>query len=355
MTTKEFLKHSEKVIETVNSQKDLIKFLDEIASFNSDYIELYKKLRGCYTNSNTRTYENMSKVIIEIDGKNKQVLARIRFKKPFDLYTQLQLLINGLSEIQIFGDEIDVFLKNDVRILIDSHTEAYSERNFNHIFSFVSFCIPFVTKLNRFFHSAQVFTNNINILESDMPKENDVIDIQVVNSSFSLEDFTSFLSIIDKLYHETCASLNFHYSDYPLNIIKIESGSIWTKLFGQKHVIKLIKELIFGLGSYIRDLQTGNIDKEKFANKIEKAGLVLDLIEKAKKIGLKSDKQILLEKAFNQTIVSISKSLPSSTTEIFLDDNPLLKLDKVDIKAIEGKKILMLKGNNQNDNTQPSA
>jgi len=236
MTLKDFLLNSEKVLQIVDNQKTLIEHLSKIASFNSSYISLYKELRNSFIPKDPNASHNqISNIISKIVKQDNLTLAEINKMRPYDLFTDLQKLISDLKQIDIFGQELEEFLESDLKNLINLHTDALSEKNFDKIFSFVSLCNPFLTKLNRFKYSAEIFISNLQPLQKDIPEQNEVIDIQISSHLTNLENFSIFLKFIDKLYQNLCKSLEIHYSDYPLNIIKIESGSCisprnnWTK------------------------------------------------------------------------------------------------------------------------------
>lgn len=354
MTLRDFLINSNDVIDTVKKQNNLIHFLHKISSYNDTYIDFYKKLRNSYKVNDMKTsYQSMHELVNQIKKQDSQTLSEIRKYRPFDLFTQLQSLINGLKQIDIFGEDLDNFLNEDIQKLIDLHTDAYSEKSFDEIFSFVSYCNPFVTKLNRYVYTAEVFKANMQLELETIPEKNKIVDIQIVNKQNDIESFSKFLFFIDNIYQDMCKAYVIHYNDFPLNIIKIESGSIWAKLFGHESLVQLIRDLIFGLAGYIRDLQSGKIDRERFENSIKKADLVLDLIGKGKEYGLSSENQGQLEKIFTKAINNLSNALPKNTTEIIIDEEPLLNLSKKEQKAIEGKKPLMLKS--KNDDKKPSA
>jgi len=354
MTLRDFLNNANNVIDAVNKHKDLIDFLNRVASYNDAYINFYKLLRKSFVpNDSGATYNKMNELNSQIKSQDNKTLSVIRQYRPFDLFTQLQSLITGLKQIEIFGEDLDIFLNNDIQKLINLHTDAYSEKNFDEIFSFVSYCNPFVTKLNRYVYTAYVFKSGLKMEIEAIPEKNRIVDIQIISNLNDLESFSLFLRFIDSLYHDLCKSYVVHYNDFPLNIIKVESGSIWAKLLGHESIVQLIKDLIFGLANYIRDLQTGKIDREKFENQVKKADLVLDLIGKGKEYGLGSDNQVLLEKIFEQAIQNFYKALPKNTTEIIIDEEMLLNLSQSEQKAIEAKEPLML--NSKNEDNKPCA
>lgn len=355
MILKTFLDHATKILKIVEKHRELFQFIEKIASFESTYNDYYKQLRKSYNSNASVSNQQMTPIINQLRKQDGQTLTEIRKYRPFDLFSNLSSLISELNEIEIFYKDLEGFLESDIQKLINLHTDAYSERNFHEIYSFVSYCNIFLAKIEKFTYVSEVSIRNLKLEPKEVPPKNQIIEIIIVSQLNDLEKFSSFLSFIDVLYQDLCKASAIHYNDYPLNIIKIESGSIWTKLFGQQDLIQLIKDLIMGLCSYVRDLQTGKINREIFENKVKKADLVADLILKANEIGVADDKKVLLEKAFGRAIADFTRLLPKTTTEIILDDKPLMTLNKEEIKAILGSQKLMLNGKKDDENEKPSA
>lgn len=66
----------------------------------------------------------------------------------------------------------------------------------------------------------------------------------VLHPSDHLKVQVDKLQALVRIYEEVCRLLNISTSEYPLKVIKIESGSLWAKLFGESQVIKLMTDLI---------------------------------------------------------------------------------------------------------------
>jgi hypothetical protein len=346
MIIKDFLNDAKRVIEVVDNNEKIINFLESISYGEKPQIDTLKKL---WNSVNIKESKSALQAINEtkklLYNQSKVILDEIRKYKPYIFVTQLQLLASDLKQINIFDGELRIFIESDVQQLIELHTDAYSEKRFEDIFNFITSCKNFIYKLYKFRYTAEISLNNLKLETVSVPENNQIIDIQIVNQQYSLYNFSSFISFIDQLYQDLCKSSSIHYEDFPFNIIKIESGSdIWGEFFGHSELVKLIKDLIIGLAGYIRDLQTGKVDLEKFQNSVRKADLVLDLMIKAKEYGIDETNKVLLEKTFNNAISNFSKYLPKTTTEIIIDNEPILKLNEIEIKAIEGKQLLMLKG-----------
>jgi len=346
MILKDFLSNALQVNEAYRASMRVIDYLFFIGSFKDKYIEMLKEFLNSYDRTSAQiTFKKLSPIFDQISNLNKSILNEIRRYKPADLIDQIRILNDGLKMAKIsFEDNITV---NDTRKLINLHTNAYSEKGFDDILSFISYCKYYTKKIHQIFFTSSTFLNNLELESKSIPKDNQVIEIQIISQEYSLRNFASLLSYIDDLYQDLCKAFPIHYEDFPLNVIKVESGSIWAKLFGKFDLIQLIKDLIVGLANYIRDLQTGKIDLEKFENKVKKAELVIELKAKAKECGMDKKNEVLLEKIFENAILNFAKRIPKTTTEIFLDDEPILKLNETETKAIEGKRSLMLKSKNE--------
>ncbi len=353
MTLKDLLKNNKDIIDVLSKYKDLLLYISNIAVLKGKYFEFYKDLYKSYNQNSNVTYQQITPVINDLKKFNKDILTKIREYKPPVFVTAVHSLKNELFKSSILTDYDRRLLGKEFEEIIDLHTDAYSERTFDDILNFINNCDRFQNELQKFEFGANYVTGKLIEEPEKLSDEQKIIDIEIISSVENLEKFSMFLFFIDKFYQDLCKVFEIHHEDFPLCIIKVESGSVWTKLFGHKHLIQLIKDFILGIGKYIRDLQTGVIKKEQFENKVLQADLVLELIKKAKKIGVNEDKKVLLEKTLGQAILNISKSLPQDTTEILLDDKKLLNLNSIEQKAIKGKSPLML--NEDNKNEKPSA
>ena len=294
----------------------------------------------------------MTPVINEITRMNNEVLSEIRKMKPFDLISNFQSLVQDFNKVEILQNELKDFIEIDIIKVIDNHTEAYSEKQFDEIVIFVNTCNIFSEKINRYTYVANVVIQSLSVDESDLKNEFNIIDIQVNHSDNDINAFLNFLTFLDQIYSKSCQAFEIHYEDFPLTIIKIESGSIWSRLSGNEKMLELISDLITKLSGFVRDLITGKISLEQFENKVKKAEIVLDLMVKANGMGLPPEKKVLLEKVFESAVSDFAKSLPKSTTSITLNDNIVLQVDTTEQKKITGgKKALREKNEDTNEKT----
>lgn len=77
----------------------------------------------------------------------------------------------------------------------------------------------------------------------------DVIDLLLPSAS-SYEDILAKLIAIDAIYSDLCTLLNVSKPKYPLQVFKIETGTVWLWLSGNSTVVTLLVEFLEGVGSY---------------------------------------------------------------------------------------------------------
>lgn len=349
MTSKTFLKNIEELKKLLDSSDFLIQYLNNISANNEDFLNISLEFERAYVrNSAPVTLQNMTKINGDKDKLVRVVNQSIRQVTPFSFILELKNFEDGIKKLELFSPKKEESFYFDIEKISELHTEAYSERNYKEAYRFTLGCKSFLDKLNNIYFTYNFITQHLTEESIDIPKGNEVIDIEIISKINPLENFVNFIHVIDMLYRELCIVYEIHYEDYPLTIIKIESGSIWEKLFGFKEIIGLIKDLIFGLANYIRDIQTGKLQSEKMENLVGSMSLILDLREKAKDCGVDDKNLLLLNKTVKKAIVALSKAIPESTTEIILDDEKLLNLNKTQTKLIESKPKKLLKKNNDN-------
>lgn len=350
MTTKEFLQNSNRIHAILDENELLIAYLEDIEQSYSDYENCYVQFRDKLRGASSALQSNMSELGNSYSSTDKKCLDRIRRLKPRQFIKYVNDLKSELLEVGIFNLTFSEDDSNDIfEQLIDAHTEAYSEKGYRQIFEFAKLSTKFLKITSQIFFTAGIFISKLQLEPEEIPANNQIFEIQIISSKDTLHNFSQFLAFIDILYRDLSKVFSIHIEDYPLTIIKVESGSIWTKLVGHSGLIQLIKDLIFGLAGYLRDLQTGQIDYEKFENNIKKSDLLLDLAIKAKENGLIETNNKYFQKTINKSIVNLSDSLPKTATEVILDERKLLNLDKKQIKEIETKKTLLLKNEHEHD------
>lgn len=123
-------------------------------------------------------------------------------------------------------------------------------------------------------------------------------------SSFS--DFISKLQAFQTIYDELCQLLAVSQVDFPLRIGKIESGSLWLKVFGETKVIQLITSIVEATVGFLHRKFTDEGKIAAIPRKIESLDAVIHMTEKLRALGLETKD---IDTNLRKSAVAISHSL----------------------------------------------
>ncbi len=177
-------------------------------------------------------------------------------------------------------------------------------------------------------------------------------------SDFSLALYqpTSYADLVEKLiafgtiYDELCQLLSVSQVDFPLRIVRIESGSLWIKVFGETRVIQLVTSIV---ESSIGFLHRKFTDEGKIASiprKIESLNAVIQLTEKLAAMGVNTND---VEENLRKSAVSISQSLAcllEGQARISLNQSTMSVGDRIEPLMISQRETLLLQ---QGDKVDP--
>jgi hypothetical protein len=130
--------------------------------------------------------------------------------------------------------------------------------------------------------------------------------------SLLLHSTTSFRTVIVRLssllemYDELCRLLDVSTTEYPLQIVKLESGSLWLQLFGESRVIRLVTEFIEETVSYLHRNFTREGQIQAIPKNAEAVVSLLNLSDRLAESGVATD---VLRDNIHQSAIILSKQL----------------------------------------------
>ena len=160
-----------------------------------------------------------------------------------------------------------------------------------------------------------------------------VIDIYLP-SEFEFAEFTHKLYALNEIYAELCALLNISLNEHPARIAKIESGTLWAKIFGESRVIKLITDFIASTVTYFYRNYTREGKIVSIPKKVEIIESVLGLSKKLKEEGIDISEM-------DENIVKASNAI-AKNLNLLLSGEPRIEINKTPYsigKALEEKYI----------------
>lgn len=142
-----------------------------------------------------------------------------------------------------------------------------------------------------------------------------------------LSAFIEKLDALKELYSELCILFSVSESEYPLKIAKIESGSLWAKVFGDIRIIGMMVDFMRAGASWVYRSYTVEGKVASIPRKVDAIDSLLSLSQRLQDSGHDvSGMRPHIEKA----AVSIAKDLAT-----LLDDQPSVTVNELTISLHE--------------------
>jgi len=318
----------EKIIEELNSVQYFFTSIEMIASNSNKLNEVFKQ-----SIHNASNIHNATTILNDIAIKIKKI-------KPRTFFSEMELLEDILGKVTLVSfiykrndalqlkNELDDFSKKYEKFL-ESHTLA-------DIFMLVQSAEKFKAHIDTFVYMLEFY---LQITRTDLEKPNDEWEYLsiVLSSSMTVSEFRIKLEAMEKIYSELLELTDLSLIDYPLKIVKIESGSLFAKVMGNKRVIGLMVNFISSSITYLYRNYTNEGQLRELPRKYKAIEEAINFKECMEKAGYNTEG---LDEQIHKSALEVSKQLTqliSNESEIVMNDEIYLGTEK-DKKLIENKK-----------------
>ncbi|ACC85452.1 hypothetical protein [Nostoc punctiforme] len=231
-----------------------------------------------------------------------QIKLRIKPKVFFSSFEILQKdYISFLKTINP-NSEIESYIRSQFSLLEEAYERFIDNYDYNSTVNLITCAKVLVNILSTFNEVNSFLIKNLQ-QTYDFELDETLNSFSLfIDSDYTFKEFIQKLEAIQALYSELCFLYDISEVDFPLRIIKIESGSLWVKIFGESRVIETIVSLIkdakeYGYRNLTKEgkieaeqqnfkaiesalelrkkLQEANIDVEEFDEKIKKSSIVI--------------------------------------------------------------------------------
>lgn len=156
----------------------------------------------------------------------------------------------------------------------------------------------------------------------------------VLYETRSFQGFVDKLRAFQDLYSELCAIVGVSEAEHPIRIEKIESGSLWIKVFGETKVTQLVVALVESTAGYLHRRFTAEGQIASVPRKLESLDAAIQVSEKLQAIGVDTTE---MNEYLRKGGVAISKSLAT-----LLEDQPRVSINERVFSVGERLESLML-------------
>jgi hypothetical protein len=125
-------------------------------------------------------------------------------------------------------------------------------------------------------------------------------------SPMPLKDFANRLLALQSAYSELCMLYGVSEADYPLRMAKVESGSLWAKVFGDTKMIETLISMLKASAAWMHRNYTDEGKLEAFPRKVEAVDSLLGLRTRMQAAGLDT---VAMQAQIDKCAVTISEDL----------------------------------------------
>lgn len=201
--------------------------------------------------------------IAAFDGKQPSHIGNLQSE-----LSNLRVAINALSTRQFFegalalagvvkqllltspaADTVGTKLLRELNNLQDGYDAFTRDHNPSKVMSLIVQARIFLDKFDSL-DEYIAFLNGAIGVDDEPSVDSFTLDL-FMPAYLTFEEFIARLHSINVIYEELCQIFGISTTDHPLKIIKVESGSLWAKVFGQSKVVALMDDFLRGGANFI--------------------------------------------------------------------------------------------------------
>jgi hypothetical protein len=333
----------EALYKAFNEDNNLIReYLQYVATLKHSLQPQQLQLLKSGSNDTLNAYiAKVQEGIQAIRNKKDEIKIKQVLKGTQNLQEAISIYRDGLNNPEIYP----VFtLSEQLEQFEDKYENFLHEYSRDSFFELTELAELIDNAINNI--SNLIFSIKLN-LQTEYQDESSGILSLFLNSDYTYQEFVEKLNSLQRIYSILCQLLQISEIEFPLQIIKIESGSLWVRLFGEPRVIKIIEDLIKDTASFFYRNYTDEGKIQSLPSKIKTLEEYLDLKKKLEDAGIDTS---LLSEELEKSSVSLAQELNSllSKSKGVEINGELLEIEnKNEQKYLRSKQTPLLEGNNE--------
>jgi hypothetical protein len=219
------------------------------------------------------------------DAVNNQN-SSLRELHPIIIIKQVSDLESAIHELRLLTDKDKQGTYGNVGIRLSNFVSAYEQ--FIMTYSSTS-TLRLLRTAHDLYTSLQtameMLEGTARNLEQPYEGENDDQISILLHPDDEVSIYADKLEALVIIYEELCRLLNVSLAEHPLRVIKVESGSLWAKLFGESKVVTLMTDLIRAGVYYLHRSYTSEGKISTVPKNIEVVESLLNLERRMQELG----------------------------------------------------------------------
>ncbi|BCD84757.1 hypothetical protein PSm6_11640 [Pseudomonas solani] len=295
---------------------EFTKWVDNISRLFDGLDDVLIKLFGV---SQTK----MPEAVSELRQFSNPIATVVKGINPRKVFNLIEGLLTAIEKTYEFEFE-DVGLVRDLERELNAFSGLYEA----YIDSYgIDAAVRLISAAGRLLLSIKVIVGAVELshrnLEESSPRIVGSSELSLYLSDVQgLHDFAGKLMALNNLYEALGRLLNVDVAERPISIQKIESGSLWSKVFGDSKIIGLMIDLLRGSASYMYREYTREGKVSSVPAKLDSMNAVLEFSKRLQDLGVDTDE---IHEELRRATVGIAKNLNvliESQSEIRVNGEP---------------------------------
>lgn len=234
----------------------------------------------------------------------RQSTSTINQRQFFKALEHFKLAITRLRP----DDQVDIKIISNLDKEVDEFASVYdtflSTQSAENAVPLLLSAKVLHAKIGTLFDTLQFIVESVG--EYDVPSSSEAVLAVLLPANLNLTEFARRLISIQTIYAELCMLLSISENANPLRISKIESGSLWVKVFGEPRVIGMMVSFLEKSASWIFRSFTNEGKIASIPRKLEAIESLLHLTERLKEAGINTSE---MKSHIEKSAIAISREL----------------------------------------------
>ncbi len=257
----------------------MVAILNEISVVYENLLPLYAAgTVGSLTQSDD---EELKKNLSQTTRVFNKLRAKTLFQETLEITKEIDEISLYISDSQSFFESLKGRLDEFER----KYENFYQNRSQLNILKLINASEKLNLSLSAFSRFSSLVISSLEEPTNFLFTGNEKSLMILIDSDREISTFISKVNALKIIYDELCRVFEISTSEFPLKIIHLEFGSLWTKLFGESKVIALMTKFLEETAGYIYRNKTKEGKRKESSSKANELKQLLDLEHELKENG----------------------------------------------------------------------
>lgn len=282
MTSYELSSLLERFIDLVNNRPHLKSLLSTVESQHSYITEWLVKITNFEGSKAPNLIADFNNHLVNVFARElKEIGSRT-------IYAEVEQMLSELASIrERYGDSVAPLMALDDQLtaFINRFEAFLQNTTVENTLALNEAATDLLRTLRAYFRLATTLDGVLN--HGEIFDEQGYAALSLLLSyEPSYKNLLTKLAALDQLYNELCNLLGVSSAEYPLQVAKLETGSLWLKIFGESKVIALLTRLIETSAGYLYRRFTNEGQIASIPRQVESVEAILRLSKTLEEMGI---------------------------------------------------------------------